>query len=273
MRKIKTKENSGKKIKDSKLKRYIHRFRWFFLPLYKFYFLLTVVSRKYVAHTHKMLYYTSLAVSNQDWYDHMIDLYTWVSDREHPKEPHWMERCIYSLMAIKNFKEPVLLELCCGNGFNTKYFYSTSCKSICACDFDKEAISYAEKYNASHNISYQRFDIKEAIPHLDRGGRNFTNVVWDASLIYFNTKELEKIIEEIKVILENSNGILSGMVTAGNHEGDTIRSMFKNKEDVRKLLTPFFGYVNVWEIPYNSRINIYFMASNGPLPFAITKNP
>ena len=110
------------------------------------------------------------------------------------------------------------------------------------------------------------------MPHLDWGGRNFTNVVWDASLIYFNSRELKKIIGEIKVVLEYTNGILSGMVAAGSHKGETIQSIFKTKEDVWKLLTPFFHYVNVWETIYDSRTNIYFMASDGILPFKITQD-
>ena len=68
-----------------------------------------------------------------------------------------------------------MLEICCGDGFNARHFYSSKAASILAIDFDKDAIPHARRYNSAPNITYVQKDIREGLPP-----GPFDNIVWDA---------------------------------------------------------------------------------------------
>lgn len=42
---------------------------------------------------------------------------------------------------------------------------------------------------------------------------------------------------------------------------------FADKEDLKRFFVPYFKNVIVWETIYEDRHNLYFMASDGELPF------
>lgn len=119
-------------------------YKFITVPVYK---LEGTIAKKFIAHAYKRLFFSEWCVDNPEQFDHDIDLYyQWPSSNN----PHWLERGVYNLIAIKQYENPVLIELCCGEGFNTTRFYSKSCKKIWACDFDRKAIKEAKK-----NIPYQ----------------------------------------------------------------------------------------------------------------------
>lgn len=81
-------------------------------------------------------------VEPPEYFDHEYDLYyLW----EKTGASHWLERGVYNTLAIQQFKEPILVELCCGDGFNAEFFYAKLCKNVYACDYNKEAIAFANK--------------------------------------------------------------------------------------------------------------------------------
>ena len=49
-----------------------------------------------------------------------------------------------------------MLEICCGDGFNARHFYSSAASSIIALDFDKDAIPHVKHFNSAPNITYVR---------------------------------------------------------------------------------------------------------------------
>ncbi|MCH5266996.1 MAG: class I SAM-dependent methyltransferase [Lachnospiraceae bacterium] len=106
-------------------------------------------------------------VDNPENFDHEIDLY-WQWDAK--CVPYWLERGVYSVQALKIFDNPIVIELCCGDGFNAKHFYSTSADKIFACDFDKAIIRTAKRKNKRDNIVYKVADIRDGINKIIGGG-------------------------------------------------------------------------------------------------------
>ena len=111
---------------------------------------LTSLAKKFSKMVYKWLMYAEWKiVDNPENFDHYIDLYyQWVEFCR----PHWLERGLYSVQAMKMFEEPIVVELCCGDGFNAKHFYSTSSRHIYACDYDAAIIKLAEKQKGKYYI-------------------------------------------------------------------------------------------------------------------------
>jgi ubiquinone/menaquinone biosynthesis C-methylase UbiE len=63
-----------------------------------------------------------------------------------------------------------MLEICCGDGFNARHFYSSAASSIIALDFDKDAIPHAKRFNSAPNITYVQQDIRDGLERAIRDG-------------------------------------------------------------------------------------------------------
>ena len=192
-------------------------------------------------------------------FDHQIDqFYWWAVSRN----PQWVERGVYGALALKGGN---LLELCCGDGFNARNFYSLKSKEVVACDFDRKIIRVAKRKNAAPNVSFHVADIRTQMPD----GR-YDNIVWDAAIEHFTETEIEDIMRNIKKRLA-PDGILSGHTVVERADGQKQLSHheyeFKNKEDLLRFFTPFFANVIVFETEYPGRHNLYFWASDSAIPF------
>jgi len=82
------------------------------------------------------------------------------------RAPHWLERGVFSLLALAPGCK--VLELCCGDGFNAYYFYSSRAGSIHSVDFDPKAIAYAKKHFQAENVTYTLADIRTQMPQARR---------------------------------------------------------------------------------------------------------
>ncbi|VVB76451.1 Ubiquinone biosynthesis O-methyltransferase [uncultured archaeon] len=185
------------------------------------------------------------------WFDNHINLYyKWLKT----KNPYWLERGAYSLLAIKQGAS--LLELGCGDGFNAKYFYGHKAKTIVAVDFSKEALQTAQLKNSSPNIKYIFADITKNLPNGD-----FDNIILDSVIQQIDSDKVPDLLKHIKKRL-NSNGILSG-----NTQVIRDNLIFQNKKDVLKVFSPYFKNVMVFETICFERHNFYFYASDGVVPF------
>lgn len=194
-------------------------------------------------------------------FDHQIDqFYQWTFTRN----SQWLERGVYSALALKG---GTLLELCCGDGFNARNFYSLRSKQVVACDFDPRVIRVARRKNTAPNVSFQVADIRTHMPD----GR-YDNIVWDAAIEHFTPKEIQSIMLSIKGRLA-PGGILSGHTVVERQDGQKQLSQheyeFKNKEDLLRFFTPMFANVLVFETKYPDRHNLYFWASDSVIPFGI----
>jgi SAM-dependent methyltransferase len=192
-------------------------------------------------------------------FDHTIDLYwTWRESRN----SLWIERGTFGSLDLRGGD---VLELCCGDGFNSRNFYSLRSRRVVACDFDPLAIQTAQRKNSAPNVEYLLADIRTNMPT-----GTYENIVWDAAIEHFTPEETDKILRDIRARLA-PGGILTGYTIVeraskvkmlSHHEYE-----FKNKEDLLRFFTPHFERAMVFETIYESRHNLYFFASDGPLPF------
>src|SRR5260370_18304873 len=94
-----------------------------------------------------------------EWFDHYLDQHWQWSAKNNSL---WVERGVFSRLVMKQNSK--VLEICCGDGFNARHFYSSRASSIIPIDFDKDAIPHARRYNLVQNISYLQQDIRDGLP-------------------------------------------------------------------------------------------------------------
>lgn len=198
---------------------------------------------------------------NPEWFDHFIDQHCQWHRTRHPYP--W-ERGIFSLLVMRPGAR--VLELCCGDGFNAYHFYSIRASRVFAVDFNAAAIAHARKNFRTPNVLYDVRDIRTQMP-----ASEFDNIIWDAGISHFTAEETERILEQIHSQMP-VHGVLSGYTTAGQ-DGQKIHSAhqqeYQARDDLQLLLERHFAHVVVWQTQYPSRRNLYFFASDMPLPFQV----
>ena len=231
---------------------------------------LSAVSRRVNSSIHKLQFLIEWGVDNPEYFDHFLEQhYTWRKD----KYSIGWERGVLSSIALQKEDQkslPRVLELCCGDGFNTLHFYSVHAAWVIAVDFDVDAIANAKKRNAGKNITYQLCDIRTEIPV-----GPFENIIWDAAIEHFTDAEVEGILSQILTSLV-LGGMLSGYTLLEDDDGGMHLHQhereFSSRADLARLLSPHFKNVHVLQTSMPTRENLYFFASNGPLPFEDSKN-
>ena len=227
---------------------------------------LSWLSRIFAALMHRFLFYSEWFYDAPHNFDHQIDLYyQWGRKRN----PFWLERGIYNVLALQVFEHPNVVELSCGDGFNAYYFYSYYAEKIYACDIDRIAIRKAKKKYRVDNIYYDVLDIRDNLKEMIAMQGCVTNVIWDTAMAYFTPNEIHTIIKEIKEALMDSKGILSGHTIQASSDGFYQHKYeFKDMEDLRSFFSPYFKYVVIFETKSKTGShNYYFYASDGEIPF------
>ena len=208
---------------------------------------------------HKLLLWWQWGVPPPpEHFDHHIDLhYYWKATRE----SLWVERGVFSSLCLDGGD---VLELCCGDGFHARNFYSLRSRRIVACDFDPRAIATAKSKNAAPNVEFLVSDIRNAMP-----AGTFGTVIWDAAIEHFTLDEIAGILPSIRDRLK-PRGIMSCYTIVETGTGLSLphhEYEFKSKEDLARVLVPHFTNVRVFETISPMRHNLYAWASDGPLPF------
>jgi SAM-dependent methyltransferase len=221
----------------------------------------SLTTRKLASFSHNLqMQYEWHTAPQPEWFDHYCDQYYQFRKDQNPL---WTERGVFGLLGIEQGAN--VLELCCGDGYNSYHFYSTRAGKITSVDFDKDAIGHAQKYNQAANVEFRVADIRYAMPE-----GKFDNIVWDAAIEHFTEEEIAKIMGDMKTRLKPS-GILTGYTIVELPTGQKSLSHhereFKSKEDLKTFFEPHFKNVKVFETIYPSRHNLYFYASDDVLPF------
>ena len=219
---------------------------------------LNVLMRKATAATHFLQYALQWGWEPKpEWFDHFLDQHWQMSAKNISL---WVERGVFSRMLLKPGGR--LLEICCGDGFNARHFYSSAAATVTAIDFDEDAIPHAKRYNSAPNITYLQRDIRKGLP-----AGPFDNIVWDAAIEHFTEQEIDRLLKEI-ISLLGDTGIISGYTLTVRDDGRKSNALheyeFRDKDDLRRFFTPHFKYVKVWETIYPTRHNLYFAASQQP---------
>lgn len=221
--------------------------------------------RRFSALTHRFQFLVEWSVDNPEYFDHNIDLY---SSWHRSRESFPLERGVFSSFALSPNSN--VLDLCCGDGFNSFYFYSLRAASVTAIDFDQEAIRWAKRNYKSKNLVFKVGDIRTDVPE-----GPFDNIVWDAAVEHFTESEIRLIMERIKTVL-TPKGILSGYTIVEPPNGGKHLHQheyeFHSKNDLARFLSPHFKNVHIFETEFPSRTNLYFYASDDILPFDKNRN-
>lgn len=205
-----------------------------------------------------------------EWADHYVDVYwRWRSSGSW----FFLERGVFSGLAIEPGAR--VLELCSGDGFNTRYFYSPRASEVVALDLNAEALRHARRNNAAPNITYVHADIRASLPE-----GPFDNVVWDAAIEHFSGSEIASLLASIRRCLREG-GVLSGYtlieprIDARVNRGasdvfEHHRSVFYHRDDLVEVLKAVFPCVTAFETRFPKRTNLYFWASDitSAVPFS-----
>lgn len=214
------------------------------------------ILRSLIAFTHRLQFILEWSVSPiPDWFDHRLDqFFLWHKTRN----PGSWERGIFNLLVMKPGCK--VLELCCGDGFNTQHFYSVRAGSITSLDIDGDAILFAKKNSNAENVKFIQADIRSGIPD-----EKYDNVIWDASLEYFTEEEISQLMINIKAKLV-PGGVLSGFSIVQDTLKDYHKHVFRSSDDLLNFLRPYYRYVKLIETKYPTRHNLYFFASDAEIP-------
>lgn len=178
----------------------------------------------------------------------------------------WLEGAIFCGLGIIPGK--CILELCCGTGWYTDFFYSPFASEIVAIDFDPRAIEMAQRFHQRPNIRYEVMDIRETFP---KGF--FETVIWDGAIEHFTVAEIDGIMEKMRQVM-TTNARLLGYTVAESADAPqlpTHETHFEGMAHLGRLLKRYFKNVQVYERLHPTispaRHNLFFYASDGPVPF------
>ena len=132
------------------------------------------------------------------WFDHRIDLYYhW------PHNLFWLERGI--LPRKEMFDGCTVLDLFCGDGFFSRYFYSTVAGQIDAVDKDPSAIAHAKRLHSHRKIAYIVLDaVEQSFPRTA-----YDVITWFEAIEHLSEVEYAVVVERIKTSLVTT-GVLIG---------------------------------------------------------------
>jgi len=131
------------------------------------------------------------------WFGHRIDLYyLW------PHNLFWLERGIFPRKHM--FKGCTVLDLFCGDGFFSRYFYSTIANHIDAVDKDPKAIAHAKRWHSHPTINYIVLDaVKQDLPR-----SHYDVIVWFEGLEHLNEIEYKAVINKIKTAIARKGVVI-----------------------------------------------------------------
>ena len=178
----------------------------------------------------------------------------------------WLEGAVFCGLGIEPGKR--ILELCCGMGWYTNYFYSPFASEIIAVDFDPRAIEMAQRFHQQPNIKYEIMDIREKFP-----SGQFANVIWDGAIEHFTGDEIDRIMENMRSVMTPGARLVGYTVaeSAVAPQLPTHETHFQGVAHLGDLLKRYFKNVRVFERLHTTiappRHNLFFYASDGPLPF------
>jgi len=194
-----------------------------------------------------------------EWFDHEIDVqWQWVARQS----SMFLERGVLNTLAMRPGAD--VLELCCGDGFNTHRFYAGRAARVLAVDHNAQALRHARRLHSRPNVRYSRCDISRGLPE-----GQYDNVVWDSAIHHFSEAEVRAILGFAHARLAHG-GVLSGYtVIEPGAAYAYARTTFARPEDLAELLKHEFPHVAILQTPDALRQNLYFFASDvtESLPF------
>jgi SAM-dependent methyltransferase len=213
--------------------------------------------RKCLNLTRGIQYRTQWFHDHPKFFDHTLNLYSvWFQNRD----SSFLDRGFFSRQVIRRYSNfsGKTLDLCCGDGFFSYYFYSMHSEHILAVDNSDAAIAFAKRNYNSENISFELRDILVDFPPGD-----FDAVSWDASIHYFDIEEINALLKSIKNSLFISKGQLSGStISSQTRSNRDHKTLIRDMVDLKSILGNHFRFVNVYQDVGKHRNNLFFVASD-----------
>ncbi len=221
---------------------------------------LNLAVRSLAAATHCLQYRVEGVVQPApEWFDHQLDA-QWQWPRR--GQAGFLERGVLASLTLQ--PTATVLDLCCGDGYYARHFYSPRAARVVAVDANRDALRHAQWFNASPNVSYQYCDISRDLP-----GGPFDAVVWNTAIHHFSRKDAQAILARIAAVLRPGGALAGHTVIEPESRYRFARQTFSDAEDLAQLLHSAFPYVCVRTTAQPGRLNLYFFAADTPeaLPF------
>ncbi len=216
------------------------------------------IGQKYVKHAYKVQFKLKWTYLNPIFFDHRIDLYYKWGETQ---SPEWLKRGVLSNTRIREYEHAKVLELGCGDGFNTYHFYcDKNVDSVLACDFSSEAIKFANRKYGCDRIRFIEADLRKSFPTQET---DYTNVICDAAVNCFTIEELRGIFSNIARAIADRKGTFSGTAQCvGKNLWGHYVTNFESPEQFKGLLEEFFSDIDMTIDKTEKETVVYFSAKN-----------
>lgn len=194
------------------------------------------VNRLYYGQLFRSVY--RRAKKSPSWFDHRIDLYYhW------PENMFWLERGI--LPRKEMFEGCSVLDLFCGDGFFSRYFYSTIAGRIDAVDKDPSAIAHAKRWHSYPKINYRVLDaVKEDFPR-----DCYDVIVWFEAIEHLSEAEYGIVAERIKGALKDEGMLIGSTPIVSTEPGSEGHWQHQNEftsiAQLREFLSRDFSQIQI----------------------------
>lgn len=195
--------------------------------------------------------------------DHDIDIYY-----RFPKDGffNWGYCAVFSLMAIKQFVNPCVLDIGCGDGYYFRRFFKyINGIRYTGCDFSHEEIDRAIRNNFDANkiADFIVADMVNSMPY-PKDKRYFDVILWNGSFSVFDDECQDRIVKEGKERC-GEEGVFVVCDYYSSKKSPWVYS--KNITDEIKLMDLFKKYFNNVYLHIDEYSEaFYLLASNGRLP-------
>jgi SAM-dependent methyltransferase len=184
------------------------------------------------------------------FFKHYLNIYTW---NKKPENCAFAARGIYARENM--ISDCVVLDLCCGDGSISYYFFSDIALKIDAVDNNELAIKFAKKYNLRENINYLQMNIlNENLPI-----KLYDVIVFNAAMLYFTLTEIDMVFKKI-ILAGKENFTFCGMVPI-NPEYVDHKIKFFDETEVLNFLSIYFNRVEIKSQFEGKILTIYFKAN------------
>lgn len=153
-----------------------------------------------------------------------------------------------------------VLDLCCGDGFYSYFFFSDIARHIDAVDIDDDALHQARTRNVASNITYTKLDVTTGSLPEDA----YDVICWDGAIAHFPLDDVARILSKLKKSLK-PNGVLCGSEELQTDDNKSWDHHFAipSPDRLHEILTPFFPELRVLLRPYPREI-LYFRCGQSP---------
>jgi 2-polyprenyl-3-methyl-5-hydroxy-6-metoxy-1,4-benzoquinol methylase len=195
-----------------------------------------------------------------EWFDHHVEAH--MRDATHHNISE--ERGVFTSWVVPTGGR--VLDLCCGDGYYSRRYYTHRASEVVGVDFDPNVIDYARSTNGAANIRFEVADARQSLPD-----GPFDVVAWNGAIEHFTETEVIGILRNIQARLADG-GILAGDTPMSDgakllvhHERE-----YASPSDLLGVLRAVFPHACVWTCESAARTELYFYAADDEraIPFA-----